>query len=176
MACPRCKIVLASKTYENVCVEICSKCSGIWLDSGKIQPILSANDMSFPSALVEKTLREAHTGFSRAELEAVLPCPKCSQPMHALNYDYSSGVIIHVCQRGQGLWFDKDQLAQVQIFMERWNDEEKKNKVKWSAMLKQAQQDEYATLDQQDGGERKGKSALFQMTDAILYEFEKLGR
>ena len=176
MTCSRCKVDLVFKTYENVSVENCEKCGAIWLDAGKLEPILKAHDVNFAPALIEKTLREGHAGIPKAELDTTLPCPKCSRPMNAMNYDYSSGVIIHVCPSGQGLWFDKDQLAEVQIFMEHWDHEEQKNNQKWSAMARQARQEESAELDREDAEIRKNEPAILRTIDAVLHQFQKLGR
>ena len=41
--------------------------------------------------------------------------------MGALNYSYSSGVVIDVCPRGDGLWFDHRELEKIQAFHEHWN-------------------------------------------------------
>jgi hypothetical protein len=154
----------------------CSRCSGVWLDSGELQPILKARDIDFPPALVEKTLKEAHAGIPKAEVDALLACPMCSQPMHALNYDYSSGVIINVCPGGQGLWFDKDELAEVQIFMEHWDEQEAKHHSEWASMAMKARTDEERVIRAQNLATRKNLGPIGQVLDAVFQKFEDLIR
>jgi len=176
MPCPRCKTELVSKTYENVQIDSCNRCNGTWLAASNLRPILDAHDMNFAPALIDKTLKEAHTGIPKAEVETLLSCPKCSRAMNALNYDYSSGVIVNVCPNGDGIWFDKDELAEVQIFMEHWNAEESKNKAKWDGLAKQAELDEYSELDKEDAEIQKDLGPISRTLDAVFYQFKKWGR
>ena len=175
MKCPRCQDSLSAKTYENVAVNNCKSCGGLWLDVGNLQPILAAHDVNFSPDLIEKTLKEAHTGIPKADVDALLQCPICSKYMNALNYNYSSGVILHACPIGQGLWFDKDELAAVQIYMEHWNEEETKNQSRWIAMERQARQDELAALDKEDALSESKEGPLARTIDAIFDRFEKMG-
>ncbi|HXD32257.1 MAG TPA: zf-TFIIB domain-containing protein [Pyrinomonadaceae bacterium] len=39
MQCPRCDGTLETKTFENVEVDICPKCGGLWLDSGELEQL-----------------------------------------------------------------------------------------------------------------------------------------
>lgn len=176
MNCPRCKSGLASKQYENMNIDACTQCGGIWLDKGELQPILTARDIDFSRELVEKTLKEAHSSIPKADVGALLACPACADPMHALNYNYSSGVIINTCPNGHGVWFDKDELAEVQIFMEHWNDDEQKNQAKWMAIQKQARLDETAKMAKEAEKERSKNGPIGRTIDAILDRFSELTR
>lgn len=40
MACPRCDGKLHEVTYEDVRIDRCDKCHGIWLDSGELEQIV----------------------------------------------------------------------------------------------------------------------------------------
>jgi uncharacterized protein len=37
MECPRCDGKLEAKTFEDVAVDTCAKCGGLWLDSGELE-------------------------------------------------------------------------------------------------------------------------------------------
>lgn len=173
MNCPRCKATLTAKQYEQMNIDVCAQCGGTWLDSGELQPILIARDIHFSHDLIEKTLKEAHSAIPKAEENTLLACPKCADPMHALNYNYSSGVIINTCPKGHGIWFDKDELAEVQIFMEHWDDEEQKDQAKWMEIQKQARMKEQARMDKEDEVERSKMGPIVRMIDAILDGFKK---
>jgi len=38
--CPRCKVKMIKKTKQEVTIDKCKKCDGIWLDGGEIEKIL----------------------------------------------------------------------------------------------------------------------------------------
>ena len=40
MACPRCTGKLHSETYDEVNVDRCDKCGGLWLDAGELEQII----------------------------------------------------------------------------------------------------------------------------------------
>lgn len=39
--CPKCDGKLKTSDFENVQIEICDQCSGVWLDAGEMQQIMS---------------------------------------------------------------------------------------------------------------------------------------
>jgi len=176
MECPRCSTALISTTYENTKMDSCSQCSGIWLDNANLQPILTMHDIQFSPAIIEQTLKLAHAGLQKAEVDALLPCPECLQNMHALNYDYNSGIIIHACPNGKGLWFDKDELAEVQIFMDHWDEEEQKNQDNYINLENNAKAEEEAELDKEDEDIRGKLGPISRIMDAIFHRFEVLQR
>jgi len=39
MQCPRCDGILRETNYENIKIDICDKCTGVWLDAGELAQI-----------------------------------------------------------------------------------------------------------------------------------------
>ena len=39
MQCPRCDGRLFETTYEGITIDVCDKCTGVWLDSGELQQL-----------------------------------------------------------------------------------------------------------------------------------------
>jgi hypothetical protein len=39
MKCPRCDGELYESTYENITIDVCKKCTGVWLDAGELAQI-----------------------------------------------------------------------------------------------------------------------------------------
>ena len=39
MQCPRCDGSLQENTFENVSIDTCDKCGGVWLDSGELEQV-----------------------------------------------------------------------------------------------------------------------------------------
>ena len=39
MQCPRCAGTLYETTYEGITIDVCNKCTGVWLDAGELAQI-----------------------------------------------------------------------------------------------------------------------------------------
>ncbi len=107
MDCPHCKkeplIVLE---YEDVEVDYCTVCQGIWLDAGEIE-------LLFGDA-------EAAARFLSVGEPAVVPsgekprrCPICDRKMTKESTSSDKPVTFDHCPKGDGLWFDRGELAAV---------------------------------------------------------------
>jgi len=51
MQCPRCDGQLAEHKFEEVMIDRCDKCGGIWLDSGELEQLLKRDTDSWFSRL-----------------------------------------------------------------------------------------------------------------------------
>lgn len=51
MQCPRCDGQLKENKFEQVVVDTCEKCGGIWLDSGELEQLLKSDTDSWFSRL-----------------------------------------------------------------------------------------------------------------------------
>ncbi|MCX5634137.1 MAG: zf-TFIIB domain-containing protein [Phycisphaerae bacterium] len=122
MDCPICKSAMIVLELEQVEVDHCTACGGIWLDAGELE--LLFNDARQAKQLV--------SSFHHAPgvKEKVRSCPIClkkMQKIHAGGFDpfgklragkLTAGsedepVIIDRCPKGHGLWFDRGELPQV---------------------------------------------------------------
>lgn len=44
MVCPRCGGELYETTYENITIDVCNKCTGVWLDAGELAQIAARDE------------------------------------------------------------------------------------------------------------------------------------
>ena len=44
LKCPKCDGNLAETNYENIKIDVCDKCSGVWLDAGELAQIIEKDD------------------------------------------------------------------------------------------------------------------------------------
>ena len=44
MKCPRCEGALKETAFENVTIDVCDECSGVWLDAGELAQITDKDD------------------------------------------------------------------------------------------------------------------------------------
>ena len=46
MQCPKCDGVLHETTHENIKIDVCDKCTGVWLDAGELAQIAHKDEKS----------------------------------------------------------------------------------------------------------------------------------
>jgi len=51
MNCPRCDGRLQEKTFEQVLIDTCDKCGGVWLDSGELEQLMKRDQDGWLSRL-----------------------------------------------------------------------------------------------------------------------------
>ena len=51
MNCPRCDGTLKESTIDDVTIDTCEKCSGVWLDSSELAQLMKREDPGWLSAL-----------------------------------------------------------------------------------------------------------------------------
>lgn len=44
MQCPRCDGTLYETTYEGITIDVCNKCTGVWLDSGELAQVAAKEE------------------------------------------------------------------------------------------------------------------------------------
>lgn len=42
--CPKCGGHLVETQYENVAIDVCDKCSGVWIDAGELAQVVDKNE------------------------------------------------------------------------------------------------------------------------------------
>ena len=46
LQCPKCDGQLFETEYEGIAIDVCSKCSGVWLDAGELAQVVDKNEDS----------------------------------------------------------------------------------------------------------------------------------
>lgn len=91
---------------EDVEIDYCTDCSGIWLDTGELEQLLNAPDKV-------KGMLESFRVDSESS-ERMRKCPICDKKMQKIVVGSSKPVLlIDKCRRGDGLWFDKGELQDI---------------------------------------------------------------
>jgi Zn-finger nucleic acid-binding protein len=106
MNCPICKkeamIVLE---LNNVEIDHCLKCKGIWLDAGELELLLG--DETRSKDLI------AQFQIDKNNREKKFKCPICGKKMEKILVGKQKKILIDRCKNGHGLWFDKGELENV---------------------------------------------------------------
>lgn len=124
MQCPNCQNTMNTIRYENVEIDVCTGCAGVWLDDKEIVPILRSVDEKF--TVEEKAEAHATKGQDHRASDQQFCCPICMSTMDVIPYAYNSGVMVDRCPNNHGLWLDKGELEKIQILMQ---DPDNRNQV-----------------------------------------------
>src|SRR5262245_11578486 len=136
MKCCRCDGDLATVAYEGVAIDRCPKCRGVWLDEQEMTKIVRVHEVTFAPELVRTTLAAAKPGVADVERRTVIRCPKCQAEMKAVNYAYSSGIVVNACAGGHGIWLDGDELERAQAFAEQCDAALDQHRDDWTTMAR----------------------------------------
>jgi Zn-finger nucleic acid-binding protein len=106
MKCPVDKSVMMVVEHRRIEMDYCTLCSGVWLDSGELELLISVLKADGASlADVEPPSETTGQGKRR--------CPICGRKMNKVWMGKAPRVLIDSCPQGDGLWFDKGELQKV---------------------------------------------------------------
>ena len=106
MDCPVCTNAMITLELEEVEIDYCTDCGGIWLDAGELEMLLGEPEKA-------KQLL-ASFKIDNASTEKPRRCPICDKKMYKVIVGASKPtLLIDKCRRGDGLWFDAGELHDI---------------------------------------------------------------
>ena len=109
MICPVCKGDMIVVERDRIELDHCTNCGGTWFDSGELELLLGRVGLKECGAFLGDIL-----GSSQAKTsEKIRRCPICSDKMLKSDIGERPRVLIDACPRGDGLWFDGGEVAQL---------------------------------------------------------------
>ena len=109
MKCPACSNLMIVVEHENIELDYCTECSGVWFDAGELELLLERMELEGSSLSLDGIL----TSPEAKSAEKKRKCPICRQKMKKATVGHEPEVLIDACQRGDGLWFDKGEVVQL---------------------------------------------------------------
>src|SRR5687767_10281122 len=103
MQCPVCKVPLIAVEREQVEVDYCISCRGLWFDSGELDLLAEKLGVSIDTGSLFG--QPATTG------EKPRSCPRCAKRMEKNEMASARGVIVDRCPQNEGIWFDSRELG-----------------------------------------------------------------
>jgi uncharacterized protein len=106
--CPRCKVPLTKVEYQpGTEVYWCSLCSGIWVDGEELYEILQISPDAIPVAV-------------RKDNKV---CPKCGSSLFYPVDFQDTGIVIDICERCKGIWFDRGEIQAMKKVLQEDTEE-----------------------------------------------------
>jgi Zn-finger nucleic acid-binding protein len=95
--------------HERIELDYCTTCLGVWFDAGELSLLLESMDME----VGELNIADIMTLPEKTIAEKKRRCPACWRKMKKAAIGHDPEVVIDVCPRGEGMWFDGGELGQV---------------------------------------------------------------
>jgi len=95
--------------YNKIELDYCTNCQGVWFDSGELELLLESMNLESQNVFLSNILSPEEAESSEKKRK----CPICGQKMKKTGIGQEPGILIDVCQRGDGLWFDGGELGQL---------------------------------------------------------------
>jgi len=106
MDCPACKNAMITLELDNVEIDHCVCCGGIWLDGGELELLMAVPEKA--GQLLDSFREDAAT------VEQPRKCPICNKKMAKIVVGSSNPPLrIDQCRQNHGLWFDRGELEDI---------------------------------------------------------------
>lgn len=114
--CPKCRSSLKIVLNEDVEVDACEKCEGIWVDLVEEKDFFRLKPEVFTVDELRR-LRALYKPLGKIEKNVrYLRCPVCGELMYRKNWGSHSGVIVDKCYR-HGVWYDQGEADKIREFI-----------------------------------------------------------
>ena len=108
MDCPVCKESLVVLELEQIEIDYCTSCDGVWLDAGELELLLETE---------EERTRLINLFNEAADVkEKSYSCPICGKHMKKFEIGVKGKVVVDKCKKNHGIWFDRGELQKVVEF------------------------------------------------------------
>lgn len=109
MLCPACREVMIVVEQDKIELDHCTSCAGVWFDAGELELMLERMGLDRGALSLARAadLPEAKSGEKKRR------CPVCGRKMKKTHIGQEPKVLIDVCLRGDGLWFDGGEIGQI---------------------------------------------------------------
>ena len=108
MICPVCKYDMLVVEYHNIELDYCSRCKGVWFDSGELELLLESRGLEETRVFLDGILNSQEAVSSEKKRN----CPVCDHRMRKTAIGEQPEILIDICRDEHGLWFDGGEVAQ----------------------------------------------------------------
>ena len=122
MKCPRCDAELKSVDQNNIEIDICESCKGIWFDHGELAQVIGNADHY--KDIIELSGKCMDIKGEEVSADNAISCPRCGVQMREYNYGYSSHILIDGCEKSKcGVWVDAGELHHITEYLNNYREE-----------------------------------------------------
>jgi len=105
MKCPRCDKPLGEVKFDEIIVDRCGECFGVWFDFAELERILNRDAHAMATLVPEEDLPAV------GDVDT-LPCPRCAERLICFRAE-PEGILYYTCLTCYGRWLDGRELQRV---------------------------------------------------------------
>ncbi len=102
MICPVCHKGALIVEYQNVELDYCPVCHGVWFDAGELELLIEAARLGDHRSYLDGIINAPEA----ATPEKKRKCPICRRKMKKTYIDEDKKILVDICHVGDGIWFD----------------------------------------------------------------------
>ena len=108
--CPKCHVALFVLSLNEVEIDFCQQCRGVWLDAGELENLIGRADTKSVDPLAQF---QKLNGFIPRGPKSL--CPRCDRPLEEISSQRGDqkALTLDRCPQGHGLWFDAHELEEL---------------------------------------------------------------
>ena len=95
--------------YHDIELDYCNECHGVWFDSGELELLVQAMSLEGEHELFTRMLQSPDV----ATPEKKRKCPICNRKMKKVAVGGQPEIIVDLCGREDGIWFDGGEVVQL---------------------------------------------------------------
>jgi Zn-finger nucleic acid-binding protein len=107
MICPVCNSDMIVVEHNQIELDYCTDCHGVWFDSEELELLLKSLGLESSELLLHNLLQSPEADSTEKKRN----CPICRQKMKKTVIGEKQGILIDVCSFEDGLWFDGGEVA-----------------------------------------------------------------
>ncbi len=109
MKCPTCSELMIVVEHEEIELDYCVNCSGVWFDAGELELLLETMQLEGSILSLDNILTKPEAKSPEKKRK----CPICGKKMKKATVGHEPEVLIDACARADGLWFDGGEVGQL---------------------------------------------------------------
>lgn len=114
MHCPNCKHELKKFVYNDIELDQCINCAGMWFDGDELRNVKDKED-----ELLQWLDVDLFSDIQRFKgAYSTMVCPHDNESLYEIFYD-NADIKIDVCKTCQGIWLDKNEYERIIAFLKR---------------------------------------------------------
>ncbi|OGN94556.1 MAG: hypothetical protein A2Y89_04160 [Chloroflexi bacterium RBG_13_51_18] len=102
MLCPVCHQDALIVEYQNIELDYCPACHGVWFDAGELELLMGSAGVEDFQRYLEGIVRAPEVETTEKKHK----CPACNHKMKKTYIDRDNKILVDVCHVGDGIWFD----------------------------------------------------------------------
>ena len=109
MICPVCKSDMIDVEHNRIELDYCTNCQGVWFDAEELELLLESMGIKNHDLALDDIW---HSPEAETE-EKKRKCPICGLKMKKMALGQQPEILIDVCPKREGLWFDGGEVSQL---------------------------------------------------------------